>query len=342
MTSKNNSYKLSDSFIQFLAESSEGFLSGENFEYLIERFEANAGKYAFTDISESNLRRIISALFDKKTFLIEALKFDHHLEIICAVSSFSNYLTDIIVRNPEYLHLIFDQDFLTSKIDSQKMLREESNSIEKFKKFESKTRLLRNRKRKYLLKIGVADILNLIELKEVTEEISKLANVISTLLLDTCWREIEIKYNLTFEKNYALCSLGKLGGNELNYSSDIDLILFYERNFVIESINKEYHELITEALQLFIQEATKITAESYIFRVDFRLRPDGRNSMLARTLADYLKYYETRGEEWERQMLVKLGFVCGSEKLYQQFKSFLTGFIFPKSFSGSILSTIKK
>lgn len=342
MAKNNNSYRLSDSFVKFLTESSGGFLTGEDFENLIEQLEKNAEKFIITNLSEANLRRIISALFDRKTFLLEALKFDHHLEIVCAISSYSNYLTDIIVRNPEYLYLIFDQDFLTSKIDQQKLIDGESFSLTKFKKFGSKTRFLRNLKRKNLLKIGVADILDLTDLKEVTAEISKLANVISTLLFEICCQEVENKYNILLERNFALCSLGKLGGNELNYSSDIDLILFYENNYVIKSVNKEYHELITEVLQLFIQEATKVTPESYIYRVDFRLRPDGRNSLLTRTLSDYLIYYETRGEEWERQMLIKLNFVCGDEELYYKFKNFLTGFIFPKSFSRNILSTIKK
>ncbi len=335
-------YKFSTDFKEVLINAGEGFISGEQFDELYNRFELNAAQYHFTKSSEANLIRIINSLFDKKSFLLEAIKFDHHIEIISAISSYSNYLTDIVVRSSEYLYQIFDQDYLSSDINQKILYEEVKSSVTGFNKIASKTKMVRNFKRKYLLKIGVADILGINDLKETTQHLSELANALSTVLFEECYNEINKKYNVNLPSSYALCSLGKLGGHELNYSSDIDLIIFYEENYPIEKINKEFHELISETVQLFIREATEVTAASYIYRVDFRLRPDGRNSLLTRTLADYLRYYETRGEEWERQMLIKLGFICGDENLYQQFQNFLQGFVYPMTFSNSITESITK
>lgn len=337
-----NKYHLSDSFEKFLAEISEGFLNSSEFDELYSRFEINSNKFFFTSSSEANLRRIISSLYDKKSFLIDSLKYDHHLEVICAISSLSNYLTDIVVRHPEYLHMLFDQQFLASIINADSLHAEVNHLIQNFKTLQSKTKMLRNVKRKYLLKIGTADLLGFCDLGNTVSQLSTLANVLSSVLFDVCYAEIQNKYQVKLDNNYVLCSLGKLGGNELNYSSDIDLILFYKENFEIPAIKKEYHELITEALLLFIKEATAVTPENYLYRVDFRLRPDGRNSLLCRTASDYLTYYEVRGEDWERQMLIKLGFVGGNKELFDRFKNYLDSFIYPKTFRYPVTEVIRK
>ena len=337
-----NKYYLSDSFEKFLADISEGFLNSSEFDELYSRFELNSDKFFFTASSEANLIRIISSLYDKKSFLIDSLKYDHHLEVICAISSLSNYLTDIVVRQPEYLHMLFEQQFLASIINEDSLYAEVKSSVQNFKTLQSKTKMLRNVKRKYLLKIGTADLLGFCNLENTVLQLSTLANVLSSILFDVCYTEIQNKYKVKLENNYALCSLGKLGGSELNYSSDIDLILFYKENFEIPAIKKEYHELITETLLLFIKEATAVTPENYLYRVDFRLRPDGRNSLLCRTASDYLTYYEVRGDDWERQMLIKLGFICGSKELFDHFKNYLDSFIYPKTLRNSATEAIRE
>ncbi|MDP1994611.1 MAG: hypothetical protein Q8K40_05115, partial [Ignavibacteria bacterium] len=105
---------------------------------------------------------------------------------------------------------------------------------------------------------------------------------------------------------------------------------------------KEYHELLTQTIQLFVEQASQATDKGFLFRVDFRLRPDGKNSPLARTLTDTLRYYESRGEDWERQMLLKTSYLGGDEKLYVKFADYISNFIFPKNFSFSPIEQIKK
>ncbi|MEW6701603.1 MAG: hypothetical protein AB1298_02685, partial [Bacteroidota bacterium] len=198
-------------------------------------------------------------------------------------------------------------------------------------------------KKRFILKIGLADILGLDELVSITEQLSYLAKSINAKLFEICYEEVLRKYNVqNLPHNYCLCSLGKLGGNELNYSSDVDLILFYDFDEQVAGTQKEYHEILSEAAQLFIKSSTEISDRGYIYRVDFRLRPDGKYSPLCKTFSNYAKYYETRGEDWERQMLIKLGYICGSETLYKQFHNFIQQYIYPSSFSSSIKEKIKQ
>ncbi|MEO8399354.1 MAG: hypothetical protein ABI550_05995 [Ignavibacteriaceae bacterium] len=165
---------------------------------------------------------------------------------------------------------------------------------------------------------------------------------ITSQLFLICYEEILEKYKIKNLRNsYCIIALGKLGGNELNYSSDIDLIIFYDRNSTLTN-HKEYFEILTESIFLFIESASSITSAGYIYRVDFRLRPDGRASRLTRSIQDYLNYYESRGEDWERQMLIKASFVGGDKKLYENFINYLQPFIYPSSFSVSPNEQIKR
>ncbi len=342
MAAKTNTKKLSSEFIRKLTEISAGYIPAEKLEEILQFFEIEINNHYFDFNSESNLLRIILGMYDKITFLNNCIKYPHYIEIIVSVAVNSNYLTDVLVRNPEFFYWIVNPSILNTSIEKNKFPLSLSNSLTAYKSFGSKVKMLRINKRKELLRIGLRDILNITDLKNITEELSTLAGSITSELFNLCYSEILKKYELqNLENTYCLLALGKLGGNELNYSSDIDLIIFYDKNSQINK-QKNYQEILTEAVYLFIESATAITGAGYIYRVDFRLRPDGRNSQLCRSLLEYLNYYESRGEDWERQMLIKTDFINGNFELYKKFKNYLTPFIYPSSFSYSPTEQIKK
>ncbi len=328
MPRKNRKYKLSDGFYKYLVESSEGSLSPEKVERLYNLFQAETEKHFFTSSSEANLIRIINAQFDRRVFLTECLVYNHHIELVVSIATNSNYLTDILVRNPGYLYQIFDEDYLSKEIIENELSEEVRAGTGRYKIFESKINFLKNLKQRYLLKIAVNDLTGE-TLVKTTAGLSILARAINSALFDLCYAETLSKYGIAKTRHtYCLISLGKLGGNELNYSSDIDLLLFFDRNGKAGKQKKDYYEILEEATQLFIKTASQFTSRGYLYRVDFRLRPDGRHSPLARTLADTITYYESKGEDWEKQMLIKTGFVSGSKKLYEQFVNFTHSFIY--------------
>ncbi len=338
-----NSFTFSQNFINKLVEITSGSIPPGEFDKLINALQKESDKYFFNDSSEANLLRIFSAVYDKTLFISDMSRYPHHVEILTAISANSNYLTDIVVRNPEYLYQLFDQNYLTQKLNSDIIQLEIGKGLEQFRSFQAKLNYLRQIKKRYILKIGLTDILGMTNLKSTTEQLSVLAKAINAKLFDLSFDEILLKYKIKYpNSNFCLCSLGKLGGNELNYSSDVDLILFFDKNYYIKEIRKEYHEILSETALLFIKSSTQLTDRGYIYRVDFRLRPDGKFSPLCKTLADYTRYYEIRGEDWERQMLIKLDFVCGSSKLYKQFTDFLQPYVYPASFSSSLKDQVKK
>lgn len=342
MTEAQNNYKLTEEFIKKLFDLSAGYLPADKFDQLLELFNDEISKSSFSFSAESNLLRIITNMYDKISFMTECLQYPHYVELIISLSANSNYLTDILVVNPEFFYWIVNPSTLTTKLDKARFSEDLKNSLNQYKSLKAKTSALRTIKRKEILRIGTKDILELAGLEEVTRELSLLADTITSELFKLCYDEILAKYGLDkIKRKYCLVSLGKLGGNELNYSSDIDLIVFYDKNSKVTP-NKSYNEILTEAVYLFIECSSSITSRGFLYRVDFRLRPDGRNSALCRSIDEYLNYYEIRGEDWERQMLIKAGFVCGSKSLYDKFINYLQPFIYPLSFSNSPKEQIKK
>lgn len=334
--------RLSVEFTRKLAEFTVGALSVQQFDKLIALIEQEIKLHYFTSASESNLLRIFENQFDKIFFLKECLTYPQKIEVLVTLSSNSNYLSDILVRNPEYFFLITNTNKIKiplTESDYELLVAETAN---RFKTFQSRVNALRNLKRRELLRIGIADIYLGENLERITTELTFLAKSITRVLFELCYREVLSKYKIEKLSNkYCLIALGKLGGEELNYSSDIDLIAFTDKNTFI---NKKiyYNQLITETIQLFIEQASSVTPNGFLYRVDFRLRPDGRNAPLCGSINQYLHYYEMRGEDWERQMLIKSGFNCGNTNLFKKFTSFIEKFIYPSSFRVSPLVQIKK
>ncbi len=136
------------------------------------------------------------------------------------------------------------------------------------------------------------------------------------------------------EHRLTVIGLGKLGGRELNVSSDIDLIYLIDNEPVhyAHYDSDSYHRMLAERLGRILSEATEL---GFLYRVDTRLRADGSSGPLVRTVGDYIRYLEMRGEPWERQMLIKARPVAGRYKTAEEFLHTIERFIYPESISRS-------
>ncbi|MEK6682506.1 MAG: bifunctional [glutamate--ammonia ligase]-adenylyl-L-tyrosine phosphorylase/[glutamate--ammonia-ligase] adenylyltransferase, partial [Nitrospirota bacterium] len=151
------------------------------------------------------------------------------------------------------------------------------------------------------------------------------------------------------EAGYAVISMGKLGGEELNFSSDIDLIFAYDEEGDTEGILKydEHTNRITNNLffiklgESIIHAISEITDEGYCYRIDMRLRPEGRVGALARSLNNTEIYYESWGETWERQALIKARFSAGNEDVGRRFIEMIRPFIYRKYMDYASITEIK-
>lgn len=188
-------------------------------------------------------------------------------------------------------------------------------------------------KQRTYLRIVLKDVLGISTLAETTLELSELADVLLTNALAYCDQELRKRYGepqyrdmagRIARSEFSVISLGKLGGNELNYSSDIDLLFLYSHNGETsggsepDSVisNKEYFVRLASAVTRSI---TQSTPYGPVFRVDLRLRPEGDMGDMTISLNSALEYYERRARDWELQMLIKARHSAGDEKLTRDF-----------------------
>ncbi len=141
------------------------------------------------------------------------------------------------------------------------------------------------------------------------------------------------------EAEFAILGLGKLGGRELNHSSDIDVIFLYGEEGQV-SPNLTYHEWFNLLGSKIAETFAAASPDGPLFRIDLRLRPEGTAGPLARSLESMENYYAGFGETWERLALIKARGICGSRELAYEFLRQHQPFIYPKSPTPDLLDEI--
>jgi [glutamine synthetase] adenylyltransferase / [glutamine synthetase]-adenylyl-L-tyrosine phosphorylase len=136
---------------------------------------------------------------------------------------------------------------------------------------------------------------------------------------------------------FGVLAMGKFGGKELNYSSDIDVIFLYHQDGFL-SPRFSYHEFFSRLAEKIVEVFT--TKGKQLFRIDLRLRPEGASGPLVRSLTSVENYYAGYGETWERMALLKARGICGDEELLYEFEHRLQPFIFPRTVSDDLLTEI--
>src|SRR5205807_5360876 len=141
------------------------------------------------------------------------------------------------------------------------------------------------------------------------------------------------------ETEFSILGLGKLGGRELNHSSDIDVIFLYGEEGQVAP-NFTHHEWFNQLSAKIIETFAATDPAGALFRIDLRLRPEGAAGPLARSLESMENYYAGFGETWERLALIKARGIAGSRELAYEFLRQHQPFIYPKSGTPDLLEEI--
>jgi glutamate-ammonia-ligase adenylyltransferase len=138
----------------------------------------------------------------------------------------------------------------------------------------------------------------------------------------------------------ALLALGKLGGRELNFSSDVDLLFVYRPPPSADSL--QHNHEVARLVRSLKQGLEQPTAEGFAYRVDLDLRPEGRTGALANSVDAALAYYESFGAEWERQMLIRLRPVAGPADAAEAFARGVAPFVYRRLIDPRVLDDVRQ
>lgn len=255
------------------------------------------------------LERENAAVFERIATSPAALRY------AIAAAAYSHFLGESISRNPEWVLQMAGSGDLHRVLSIEEM----GARLREFPGVEADATpapvTLARFRRRMLLRILVRDVLGMGELAEVTEELSNLSDAVLEFAYRGIRRELVARHGTpryvdaagqTRECGFAIVSLGKLGGKELNYSSDIDLMFIYTANGFTDGAepvsNKEFFKKVANRSSELL---STYTPEGFCYRVDLRLRPDGRGGEICISLDGARQYYQTRGRDWELQMLIK-------------------------------------
>lgn len=250
------------------------------------------------------------------------------LDNVCTVVANSHALADVLVLNPEYLNILARADDLARTRTLDDLRLEASRLTSVFDEKEPALNALRRMRRREYLRIGARELTGLGSFEEVVGEISDLARALVGESLAVCHEHVPYPDDKAKPGRLAVIAFGKLGAGELNYSSDIDIALVWDSSEPEEE--EQVHKFYMRLCQSLVDGIGSLSAEGRMYRVDLRLRPFGKSGPIGMPLAQFMNYYESYSEPWERQALIKARAIAGPPDLQERINSFISEFTFSR------------
>ena len=270
--------------------------------------------------------RYITTRVPKSSFLGYLHDDPRALQILTRLLGASPFLSEILIRNPEYLHWL-QQELDRPRPDRVDYRTELETLLSHDTGVKQRLDALKRLKRREMLRIAGRDLLDKDTLRSTTEQLSNLADMVTEGALWIVQDQMTAGEARTRIGTFVVIGMGKLGGCELNYSSDIDVIYIYEADDPDDSTAHERFQKLGRRLTAVLGEHTE---EGYFYRVDLRLRPMGKRGNIAYSLEQSAQYYENWGETFERFALIKARPIAGDLDLGQRFIEMVRPFVYRK------------
>ena len=272
--------------------------------------------------------RYVGARTPKAAFVRELAADPRLLDILMQILGTSPFLSEILIRNPEYLY------WLRQRLDAAPPDRvdyetELDRLVDNAETVEQQVNVLKRFQRREMLRVAARDLfgmLNRESLETTTTQLSNLADTIVDRTLHIVAAEAAGRQG-PLPGRFAVIGMGKLGGGDLNYSSDIDLIYVYEASDEEAGAAHGRYQKLGRRLTSLLADHT---AEGYLYRVDMRLRPMGGGGNLVYSLKQSAQYYESLGETFERFAMLKARPIAGDRELGRRFVDMVTPFVYRK------------
>lgn len=256
------------------------------------------------DASLLNFSRYVQGATDRAALFAALAASPRSVEILFRLFVSSQFLTEILLRHPQELEQLTRHQRLAEIKAPPAYLREAEQALESATTAAQRLDGLRRFQQRELLRLAACDTFHLLDLQAVTQQLARLAECLVQCSLGVVARELRMPTD-----DFAVLAFGKLGGEELNYSSDVDLV------FIARAASERYWGLA----QKLIRALSETTAEGFLYRVDMRLRPWGQSGPLVTTVEAYLEYLHRHARHWEKQALLKARPIAGTLPLGEEF-----------------------
>ena len=242
----------------------------------------------------------------------------------------SSYALQQLCREPALLHSL--QTIKQFELDTAQF-HQADNSAQNIEMVKASLRKFRHHK---LIEVIYLDVIEKISLRDTLTHLSDLADLLIRNALDASQSSLVAKHGQPLDEEgneieLNIIAMGKLGGRELNFSSDIDIICCYSDDGELDGYGRLTHqEFFTRVTRLFTQLLNDTTADGFVYRVDLRLRPWGDSGPVALSHAALEHYYQLHGREWEQYAMVKARVLTGSDQDKQHLGEIFKPFVYRK------------
>jgi glutamate-ammonia-ligase adenylyltransferase len=271
------------------------------------------------DMAFNNWQRFTERIDSLKDHYRELLSQPMRLDILLSIFSSSQWLADTLIVHAEFFDLVTTPEILHHRFSQHELEQELEQVAVRCDSHGAWLDELRRYRKREILRIGTRDICLKTPMRIIMADISALAGAVVQVALSRAWENIRAEMNLPgreFELlSSSLCviAFGKLGGNELNYSSDIDLLGIYDVPFGESGLDAPaINQVFSSLMEKLCSDLSNHTGEGYAYRVDMRLRPYGHSGTLAWSVDKLFEYYHTTAAQWELQALLKMRPIAGN------------------------------
>ncbi len=304
------------------------------------------------DSAVVNLERVVTTLADEQTmrWLMEG----EHLERLILLCGASPYLVGLVLQNvAEHVKTISDEELGRTK-DRGLFLGELSGLTEGVRDEPTLARISRRYRNREYIRIGTRELTGKAPIEDVFCELSGLAEATLEVATEFVLKELEALYGIPLYEaedgslkraEFCVIGLGKLGGRELNFLSDIDIIYIYssDRGSTTggEHSSLTLHEFFSKVAERVTRLVSAITEDGFTFRVDLNLRPEGRSGDIVNSVRSAEIYYESWGQTWERAAMIKARPVAGSHSLAERFIQMIQPFVYRRYLDFTAIEEIR-
>ncbi len=283
------------------------------FDALVPRIITDAVSTLDPDATLTRCLDLLDSITRRGAYLALLQEYPQALHRLVDLVGASLWAAEYLGRHPILLDDLLGAHELTAPPDWQQFKRELAAELDAIEPdTERQMDLMRERHHTQVFRLLVQDIAGFLTVEKLADHLSMLADIMVDLCIPLCWRKLKTRHRI--DPQFAVIGYGKLGGKELGYASDLDIIFLYDDDFPDAG---EFYARLAQRVRSWLSSRT---SAGILFETDLRLRPNGESGLVACSLATFRKYQFESAWTWEHQALTRARFVAGDPALGEKFE----------------------
>ncbi len=296
-------------------------VSRQRFDLLINRALDHAARQTDSDVTIARFLNFFDAISRRSSYLSLLCEYPQALERVAHTLHASRWASDYLTRHPQLLDELLDVEALSADPDwpaFRERVRDRLRAAEDH--VEMQMDILRQEHHAETFRILLQDLQGMLSVEHISDRLSDLADAMLDLTLETVWKQVATRHCEV--PRFAVVAYGRLGGKELGYASDLDIIFLYDDD------HERAPEVYASFARKLITWLTSHTAAGTLFDVDTRLRPNGAAGLMVTHFEAFRRYQMREGDNaawvWEHQALTRARFCAGDAEIGARFEALRT------------------